>query len=253
MLTDTEGIVLRQVRTSYNRRMILLFSRKYGKISAGTGIGEKGRGKNALALRPFTYGRYELFRGRDSYNINSAEVIRSFYRIGEDVDKYMQGAYVLEFTEKALEEEMPAQAVFDLLIEFFDLLENRDRGIGTLVLGYQIKLLRIMGYLPRTDRCVICGEQKETPYFNIPEGGVMCPECAEKLKGMKQNQDDSTLIYCGQFDIVNIIRYIADNPLRKLENIALNEETGRMLQKLIREHAAYHLDISNVRSEKMIE
>ena len=106
MLTDTEGIVLRQIKTSYNRRMILLFSRRYGKISAGTSIGEKGRSKSALALRPFTYGRYELFKGRDTYNINSAEVLRSFYRIGEDVDKYMQGAYVLEFTEKVLEDEM---------------------------------------------------------------------------------------------------------------------------------------------------
>ena len=50
MLTDTEGIVLRQIKTSYNRRMILLFSKKYGKISAGTSIQEKGRGKSSLAL-----------------------------------------------------------------------------------------------------------------------------------------------------------------------------------------------------------
>ena len=253
MLTDTEGIVLRQVRTSYNRRMILLFTRRYGKLSAGTGISERGRGKNALALRPFTYGRYELFRGRETCNINSAEVIRSFYGIGEDVDKYMQGAYVLEFTEKALEEEMPAPAAFDLLIEFFDLLEKREKGVGTLVLAYQIKLLRIMGYLPQTERCVCCGEQKKAEYFSIPEGGIVCGDCARKSDGNPQNTEDSTLIYCGQFDIVNIIRYFVDNPLKRLENIALNEETGRHLQKLIRGYAAYHMDISNVRSEKMIE
>ena len=102
MLTDTEGIVLKQIKTSYNRRMILLFSRKYGKISAGTSIGEKGRSRSSLALRPFTYGRYELYKNRESYNINSAEVLKSYYRIGEDVDKYMNGAYVLEFTEKIL-------------------------------------------------------------------------------------------------------------------------------------------------------
>ena len=81
MITDTEGIVLRQIRTSYGRRMILLFSKKFGKISAGTGIGERGKSKSSLALRPFTYGRYELFKGRDSYNINSAEALRSYYAI----------------------------------------------------------------------------------------------------------------------------------------------------------------------------
>jgi hypothetical protein len=42
------------------------------------------------------------------------------------------------------------------------------------------------------------------------------------------------------------------NPLKKLENIALNEETGRLLQRLVRSYAAYHLDISEMKSEKMV-
>lgn len=248
MLTDTEGIVLRQIKTSYNRRMILLFSKKYGKISAGTGIGEKGRSKSTLALRPFTYGRYELFRGRDTYNINSAEVLRSFYGIGEDVDKYMQGAYVLEFTEKALAMEMPAPRLFDLLIEFFEVLENRERGLGTLVLAYQTKLLRIMGLLPQLDACVCCGQSKPARAFSIREGGILCAECA----ATPENSSDSTLISCGKFDIVRVLNYFLVNPLKKLENIALNEESGRLVQRLLREYAAYHLDISGIKSEKLV-
>ncbi len=42
--------------------MILLFTKKYGKISAGSNINEKGRTKSALAMRPFTYGTYELYK-----------------------------------------------------------------------------------------------------------------------------------------------------------------------------------------------
>lgn len=248
MLTDTEGIVLRQIKTSYNRRMILLFSRRYGKISAGTSIGEKGRSKSALALRPFTYGRYEMYKGRDSYNINSAEVLRSFYGIGENVDKYMYGAYVLEFTEKVLEEEMPAQRLFDLLIEFFDVLEGREKGIGTLVLAYQTKLLQIMGLLPRLDRCAVCGKAAPAAAFSVREGGIVCPDCLSR----DEISSDSTLISCTKFDIVKVLNYFLVNPLKKLENIALNEEMGRMVQKLIREYAAYHLDIADIKSEKML-
>ena len=47
MKADTEGIVLRETKTSYNRRMILLFTREYGKISAGTNLGERGKSKSA--------------------------------------------------------------------------------------------------------------------------------------------------------------------------------------------------------------
>ena len=74
-----------------SRRMILLFSRKYGKISVGTSAAEGGKNKSALAARPFTYGRYELFKGRDSYNLNNGQVIKSYYGIGEDLDKYHGG------------------------------------------------------------------------------------------------------------------------------------------------------------------
>ncbi len=144
MLTDTEGIVLRQIKTSYGRRMILLFSKKYGKISAGTGIAEKGRNRSSLALRPFTYGRYELFKNRDSYNINSADAIKSYYKIGEDVDKYMYGSYVLEFTERILADEIPAPGMFSLLLDFqyAGKPQQRDRHAGTGISDQNIQIFR---------------------------------------------------------------------------------------------------------------
>ncbi len=249
MLTDTEGIVLRQTKTSYNRRMILLFTRKYGKISAGTSLGDKGRSKSSLALRPFTFGRYELFANANSYNINSAEVIKSYFGIGEDVDKYMNGAYVLEFTEKVLGEGVPQPGIFNLLLDFFDVLENREKGIGTLVLAYQTKLFRYAGVFPELERCTVCGKPRSEcggePYFGIESGGFICSDCAQKSKG-------NSLIYKDAFDIINVLKYFAAMPLKKLENIALNETSGKELQRWLREYAAYYLDVSNIKSEKLI-
>ena len=125
MLTDTEAIVLRQVKTVNGRRMLLLFSQKYGKISVGSNLTESGKNKSALPQRPFSYGRYELFKGRESYNLNRGQVIKSYYGIGEDLDKYMAASYVLELTEKLLADELPQPALFRLLLEFLDALEKR--------------------------------------------------------------------------------------------------------------------------------
>lgn len=248
MITDTEGIVLRQIRASYGRRMILLFSKKFGKISAGTGIGERGKSKSSLALRPFTYGRYELFKGRDSYNINSAEALRSYYAIGEDVDKYMNGAYVLEFTEKVLAEGVPAPGIFNLLIDFFDILEKRERGIGTLVLAYQTKVLKYSGVLPVLDRCAMCGEKKDPFKFSVEEGGVICSQCSQKI----ENSQSHTLIYDIEFGIVDILKYFTAHSLKKLESLALREDAGKLLQRILRDYAAYYLDASDIKSEKLV-
>lgn len=248
MLTDTEGIVLRQTKTSYGRRMILLFSSKYGKISAGTSIGEKRKTRAALALRPFTYGRYELFKNRDSYNINGADVLNSHYKIGEDVDKYLNGAYVLEFTERVLPEEESSPGIFALLKDFLDLLETRDRGIGTLVLAYQVKLLKYSGVMPILDRCVVCGGKKPPAKLSVEDGGMICAECAESMENLRRD----TLIYDVGFGIVDILEYFMTNPLKRLENIALKEDVGKLLQKIIREYAAYYLDVADLKSEKLI-
>lgn len=252
MKADTEGIVLRETKTSYNRRMLLLFTREYGVISAGTNLGERGKSKSALALQHFTFGRYALHRGRNSYNIDGAEVVRSFYGIGEDVDKYFNGSYVLEFTAKVLHPEVPMPGVFDLLIDFFDLLERREKGFGTLVLAYQMKLLRYMGVSPVLDRCAVCGAPPGE-WFSVEDGGLICDACRQKIMAEEgENSAHGALIYHVSFDIINALKFIHMNSLKKLENIALNEDTGRTLQKIIREYAAYHLDASNIKSESMV-
>ena len=175
-------------------------------------------------------------------------MIKSYYKIGEDVDKYMNGAYVLEFTEKALAEEVPAPAVFELLKDFFDLLENRKKGIGTLVLAYQVKLFRYLGVMPQLERCTVCGEKKDAAGFGINEGGMICADCIRNI----QNSQADTLIYDDRFGIVNILRYFTVNPLKSIENIALKEETGKVLQRLVRQYAEQHLDIPELKSEKLI-
>lgn len=248
MYTDTEGIIFRQIKTVNGRRMVLLFSKKYGKISAGTNISEKGKSKSSLALRPFTYGRYELYKTRDSYHINGTEVIKSYYRIGEDVEKYMYCSYVLEFTEKLLQEEAPVPGIFSMILDFFDIMEKRSKKYSSLILAYQIKILQETGSMPQVNRCVICGEQEEPVLFSVKEGGILCRKCCLNF----QNNSNDTLIYAVNFGIVNILRYILGNPLKSFENLALDDEIQKQLSKIIRSYAAYHLDIGKLKSESFL-
>jgi len=253
MITDTEGIVLKQVKTAYGRRMILLFTQKYGKISVGTSISEKGRNKSALALRPFTHGRYELFKNRDSYNLNSAEVKKSYYKIGEDVDKYMNSSYVLEFTEKILQEGQPSQGMFNLILDYFEVVENRQKSHGTVVAGYQVKTMKIMGVMPELTHCINCGTamNKENPpaYLDIKEGGFICSECGADIG----NTGNDLLLYSVNFGILNIIRYFAEHSLKDLEGLALDEGVRRHLQEILKQYAMYHLDIGELKSEGFLK
>ena len=217
MYSDSEGIVLRQTKTVNGRRMIVLFSKQYGKISAGTSISERGKNKTALALRPFTYGRYELFRGRDTYSINGAETIQGFYQFGENIDKFMCASYVLELSDHLLPDEQPSPQLFALLLDFFTLLEKRSSAFETLVIGFQMKALVIEGVAPDLSQA--------------PSEGPLARLTAEDL---------------------DALRYIAAHPLSSLEKIALKADGEKRLRAALKSYYSYHLGIENLKSESLI-
>lgn len=248
MYIDTEGIILKQIKTINGRRMVLLFSRKYGKISAGTNINEKGRSKSALAMRPFTYGKYELFKNRDSYHINGADVLKSYYKIGEDVEKYMCCSYILEFTERLIVEDEPATKIFDLLIDFFDIMERRNKKYLSLALAFQIKALQLSGSMPLIKECVLCKSKESLMGFSIKDGGVICKNCFENIP----INGNEKLIYKINFGIVDILEYILGSPLKSFENLALDREVSQQLSGLIKSYVQYHLDIGNLKSESFL-
>ena len=259
MVTDTEGIVLRQVKAMGGRRIITLFSKKYGKISVGTSLTEGGRNKTALSVRAFTYGRYELFKNRESYNLNNGQVIKSYYGIGEDIDKYMAASYVLELTEKLLPEEIPQPRIFTLLTEFLECLEKRSKLHETLVIAYIVKILDILGTMPELSACTSCGEEKpvsgdgktgnpkggEKFFFSIKEGGRICPRCAKVLS----SQGDGPLIYTLEIGIIDILKYFQKMPVKAFEKIALDQKVQEKIQKLLKDYISYHLDIRGLKSE----
>lgn len=243
MYTETEGIVLRQIRTASGRRMITVLTKRYGKISAGTSINEGGKNKSALGLRPFSYGRYDIYKNKDNYNINGAEAIQSFFAIGEDMDRYMNACYVLELTDRLLPEEQPAPAYFDLLLDLLNEIEKRKRSFGTLTIAYQLKILGISGCGPVLDNCSRCGKAGEAAVFSVPDGGMVCKDCVTDTDSL------NPLVFPLGKDMIRALSYMESHPLKSLEKLAINSELEVSARKIMKAYISHHLGIDNLRSE----
>jgi DNA repair protein RecO (recombination protein O) len=211
--SECEAIVIRQTKALKGRRMLLLFSDKYGKISAGASISERNKSKSALAMRPFTRGRYRLTSSRGYTNVASAETIKSYYGFGEDYDRFLNASLILEFTGKVLPEEIPAPDVYALLLTCLDLLETRKRGFDTIAVVYLIKILQLSGVFPE-----------------------------------RENFRHDELLSGLSFDIVNILVYLMENPPERMEKLALDEEKSAEILRLIIQYAERHLDIGPLKS-----
>lgn len=241
MLITTEGIVLKQNKIANNRRMIVLFTRDYGKITAGTNLSERGRNRSALALRPFCYSEYEIFKNREYYNINGAGIKRSFYSIGEDVDRFLIASRVIEYLNTTLEEGRPQPRTFELTLEFLETISETKDNYETLLYAYLVKNLGMQGIMPELNRCVDCGKTVadfEGPvYFSISGGGILCGECNETEKSIPD-----ALIFRPHFDIVEVLKYMARRPLATFSKIRLKPDVQRELKRILSDYLAYYLN-----------
>lgn len=250
MLITSEGIVLKQRKIANNRRMITLFTKNYGKISAGTSISEKGKAKSALALRPFSYAEYDVFKGRESYSINSAQVLKSYYSIGEDLDRFLVASKLIEYLDSILEDEQPSPALFDMTIEFMESLTNTSGNYDTLLYAFIVKTLRVQGVSPEMKCCVNCAKEldkfgyeipneKRGHLFSVTAGGIICEDCAQREK-----TSSNALIHKPNFDIIELIMYMMNNPIKKFEKVSLKSDVQNETKQIINEYITHYLGVN---------
>ena len=242
MITETNGLILKNTKIARDRRMLVLFTRKFGKISAGTGISQRGRNRSQLALGPFTYGRYELYKGRE-FNLNSAETIESFFEIGEDVDKYFAASCALEYTEQILPYEQPAEETLDTLLSFLRLLRERKGRYRSFLLIYQWKVLAQSGFMPELSTCARCGREKEAAALSIADGGILCGDCKKK------GNVNMRLLYEVKFDIIQILKFVKNADMSRFAGLTLNRESEEYLARILKDILSYYLNINTLKSE----
>lgn len=245
MLITSEGIVLKQRKIAGNRRIIVIFTKNYGKISAGTSINEKGKSKAALALRPFTYAEYDIFKGRDSYSLNNAQAKRAYYSIGEDLDRFLVASKLIEYLDSILEEGQARPKLFEMTIEFMESITNANSNYQTLLYAFVAKTLRLQGIMPEITCCADCGkklsdfnygQKQKGPTFSVNAGGIVCEECGDREKS-----NGESLIFEPSFDIVSVLQYFVDNPISRFEKVVLKAEISKELKNILSRYVSFYL------------
>lgn len=140
----TEGIILKRSNLGEADRILVIYSKHYGKIRAiAKGI-RKVTSRKAGSLELFNHTLLFFIKGRNLDLISEAQTINSFKSWRKDLRKICMAYYFCELVDKLTPDEQENRLVFELLKESLDNLEAG--GSLRLIRGFEERLLEELGF-----------------------------------------------------------------------------------------------------------
>jgi DNA repair protein RecO (recombination protein O) len=179
----SKGIVLRSIRYSEADRILDLYTRDAGLVSAiAKGI-RRTKSRFGGRLEPLSCVDFVAYHGRTLDTVTQAEVLRSFHSVREDLARLKAAADMVGSVRALSGGDEADRRVFNLLYNSLDALEERDSGFEAIEAAFVLKLSVLAGYAPQLDACLSCqadlDEEAADPHYSFAPnlGGVLCPDC----------------------------------------------------------------------------
>ena len=218
----TKGIVLAQHNMSDDDAMITILTPNLGKIGcAARGV---RRPKSALmaGTQFLCFGDFIIYKGINSYSINSCEPIEIFYNIRLDIDKLKYATEITKITSAVTDENENCYNILQLLLNTIYVISETDRDLDFLLSIFKLRLLSIIGFRPTIEKCCNCGKKENLMYFSLKDGGLKCVDCGRIDKGAIEISEGT----------IKAIKYIIWAEPKKIYSFNISDENKKQLKLL---------------------
>ncbi len=214
----TPGIVLTSMPVGeYDRRVSVLTARQ-GRISAFARGARRATSTLCAPTVQFTYADFTFAERRDSYDLKTAENIRSFDRLASDMDAVLYASYFCELVSFLTRENADETEQLKLLYMTFAAL-----GAGTI----DHRLIRCIFELRSITEY---GEamRAEGLYYSQNDNGLVEYNAAGSIK-----VDTSTL---------HTVQFVESTPVNKLFTFRVSDTVLNELERITGDYMKRHVD-----------
>ncbi len=212
-----KGIVIAENNMGDYDKMLTILTPNYGKISCVAKGARRPQSALLAGTQLFCFGEYLMYKGTNTYHINSCETIEIFYNLRTDLDKLKYAIHINKIIQDVTEENENCYKILQLFLNTLYIISETEKNKDFILSVFKLRLLCILGFTPRVQKCVSCKENKEMSKFSIKDNGFKCEACGRQDKSAI-DMNESTK---------NAILYTISCPSKKLFSFNLKEESLR--------------------------
>jgi len=182
---NSEALIIRRNDWRENDSRVVLYTKKFGKLSLVARGAKKARSKIAGHIEPISLVNMMILKGKAFDYLGSAINKKAYLNIKSNLNAlYFVGAALALF-DSQVKEAAEDEELFNFLISWLDLVDDRfaldlDKDKGELLYDYfALRLLAILGYKPELYHCLACHQtiKPTTNCLNLRLGGLICGDC----------------------------------------------------------------------------
>lgn len=184
MKIDTQGLVVSEKRVGENDRLVTVLTREKGILRAFVRRTGRAGGGRLSAARLFTYSRFTIFVGRDSYIIDDAQPIEVFFDLRKDIGRLSLAQYFCELSIALAPQDAEAGDFLRLLLNAMYFLCKGTRANAVVKAAVEMRMMSLAGYMPDLVCCADCGRYEADTMLFLPRSGkILCGECYRPQPG----------------------------------------------------------------------
>src|SRR5215510_12903422 len=180
-LHQSNSIILKTYPLAEADRIVVFFSRDFGKIRGVANGARKMKNRFGASLEPLAHSRIQFFvkENRELVRIQTAELLDSPMKLFQDYDRAVCAGRVVELVDRFLPEHEPQDPVFRLVRMTVKALEQ-GCPLEFAVCYFEVWMLRLAGVFPDLFVCSGCSRPLQSEDVRFLASGlqaVLCSNC----------------------------------------------------------------------------
>lgn len=216
------GIIISESNLGDYDKMLTMLTPGLGKISCVAKGARRPKSALLAGTQLFCFGEYLMYKGANTYNINSCETIEVFYNLRTDLDKLNTAIEITKIIRNVTDENENCYRILQLYLNTLYTLSETDKNLELVDSIFKLKILCLLGFAPRINECVNCKNKENIKYFSIKDNGFKCENCGKLDKGAISVSEST----------ISAIKYIVLAPPKKLYSFNLKDESLEELKMI---------------------